>query len=388
MSKARKDRRDFLKSSITTAAAMTWVAGRASQVGAQTAPAAGTTPAGPPRPARIKFAAIGLNHGHINGQVDSVKRGGGQLVSFYAKETDLAEAFAKRYPEAKLARSEQEILEDPQIRLVVSASIPNERAPLGIQVMKHGKDFMVDKPGMTTLEQLAEARKVQAETKRIYSILYSERLENRATVKAGELVKAGAIGRVIQTIGMGPHRMTPKTRPAWFFEKEHYGGILTDIASHQFDQFLFFTGSNKAEVVASQVGNVAHPQWPGLEDFGDVMLHGNGGNGYIRVDWFTPDGLSTWGDGRLTILGTEGFIEIRKNVDIGGRAGGSHLFLVDQKETRYVDASQQDLPYGTQLVDDVLNRTETAVPQAHTFLAMELALKAEAQAKRVDVKPT
>jgi predicted dehydrogenase len=271
---------------------------------------------------------------------------------------------------------------------VVSASIPDERAPLGIRVMKHGKDFMVDKPGMTTLEQLAEARKVQAETKRIYSILYSERLENRATVKAGELVKAGAIGRVIQTIGMGPHRMTPKTRPAWFFEKEHYGGILTDIASHQFDQFLFFTGSSKAEVVASQVGNVAHPQWPGLEDFGDVMLHGNGGNGYIRVDWFTPDGLSTWGDGRLTVLGTEGFIEIRKNVDIGGRPGANHLFLVDQKETRYVDAGQQDLPYGTQLVDDVLNRTETAVPQAHTFLAMELALKAEAQAKRVDVKPT
>ena len=390
MSKARKDRRDFLRSSITTAAGMAWASGRAPVASAQSTPSASAAP--PPRasarPARIKFAAIGLNHGHINGQVESVKRGGGQLVSFYAKEADLAAAFSKRFPEAKLARSEQEILEDPQIKLVVSASIPSERAPLGIQVMKHGKDFMVDKPGMTTLEQLAEARKVQAETKRIYSILYSERLENRATVKAGELVKAGAIGRVIQTIGMGPHRMTPKTRPAWFFEKEHYGGILTDIASHQFDQFLFFTGSNKAEIVAAQVGNVAHPQWPGLEDFGDVMLHGSGGNGYIRVDWFTPDGLSTWGDGRLTILGTEGFIEIRKNVDIGGRPGGNHLFLVDQKETRYIDATQQALPYGEQLVDDVLSRTETALPQAHTFLAMELALRAEAQARRVDVKPT
>jgi len=383
MSKARKDRRDFLKSSITTAAAMTWVAGRASQVGAQTAPAAGTTPAGPARPARIKFAAIGLNHGHINGQVDSVKRGGGQLVSFYAKETDLAEAFAKRYPEAKLARSEQEILEDPQIKLVVSASIPNERAPLGIQVMKHGKDFMVDKPGMTTLEQLAEARKVQAETKRIYSILYSERLENRATVKAGELVKAGAIGRVIQTIGMGPHRMTPKTRPAWFFEKEHYGGILTDIASHQFDQFLFFTNSTEAKVVASQVGNFRHPDKPGLEDFGDVMLRGNGGTGYIRVDWFTPKGLNTWGDGRLTVLGTDGFIEIRKNVDIAGREGGSHLFLVDQKETRYIDCKDVALPFGGKLIDDVLNRTETAMPQKHTFLAMQLALEAEAGATRL-----
>jgi predicted dehydrogenase len=384
MSKQRRGRREFLKSSLTTAAGAALAAASPAPARAQTggAPAAPASPA-PSRPARIRFAAIGLNHGHINGQVESVKRGGGQLVSFYAKEPDLAAAFAKRFPEAKLARSEQEILDDPQIQLVVSASIASERAPLGVRAMKHGKDFMSDKPGMTTLEQLAEARKVQAETGRIYSILYSERLENKATEKAGDLVKAGAIGRVIQTIGLGPHRMTPQTRPSWFFEKEQYGGILTDIASHQFDQFLFFTGSTQADVVASQVGNVAHPQWPGLEDFGDAMVRGNGGSGYIRVDWFTPDGLSTWGDGRLTILGTEGFIEIRKNVDIGGRPGGSHLFLVDQKETRYIDTSQVVLPYGERLVDDVLHRTETAVPQAHTFLAMELALRAEKQAQRV-----
>ncbi len=171
--------------------------------------------------------------------------------------------------------------------------------------------------------------------------MYSERFENRATVRAGELVKAGAIGTVIQTIGLGPHRTTLKTRPAWFFERARYGGILCDIASHQADQFLFFTGSTRAEVVASQVGNVNHPQHPGLEDFGDMMARGDKGTGYIRVDWFTPDGLPTWGDGRLTILGTDGYIEIRKNVDIGGRTGGSHLFLVDQKETRYVDCRQR-----------------------------------------------
>jgi len=367
-------RRAFLKSSLTTAAvaAGSWVVSRTA---AQDKPAA--------KPGRIRFAAIGLNHGHIYGQIEAVARGGGELVSFFAKEPDLAASFTKRFPQAKLARSEKEILEDSTIQLVLSASIPNERAPLGIEVMRHGKDFMVDKPGMTTLEQLAEARRVQAETKRIYSVLYSERHENRATIKAGDLVKAGAIGKVIQTIGLGPHRMTPKSRPAWFFEKERYGGILCDIASHQFDQFLFFTGSTKAEIVASQTGNVGHPENPGLEDFGDAMVRGNGGSGYIRVDWFTPDGLSTWGDGRLTILGTEGFMEIRKNVDIGGRPGGSHLFLVDQKETRYVDSTNVVLPYGERLVDDVLNRTETAMPQAHTFLAMELALIAEKQARRV-----
>lgn len=375
MPTSAKDRRDFLKSSLATAAvATTWA--RAAHAGQAQAAEPGRAP-------RLKIAAIGLNHGHIYGQVDTVVRGGGELVSFFAKEADLAAAFAKRFPQATLARSEQEILEDPAIKLVVSAAIASERAPLGIQVMKHGKDFMADKPGMTTLEQLAEVRRVQAETKRIYSVLYSERHENKATVKAGELVKAGAIGTVIQTIGLGPHRMNPSTRPAWFFDKAQYGGILTDIASHQFDQFLFFTNSTEAHIVASQVGNVHHPQYPGLEDFGDVMLRGNGGTGYIRVDWFTPDGLNTWGDGRLTILGTDGFIEIRKNADIGGRSGGNHLFLVDQKETRYVDCADVALPYGTRLVDDVLNRTETAMPQAHVFLAMQLALEAEKQAQKI-----
>lgn len=334
-------------------------------------------------PPRITFAVIGINHSHINGQVGAVLRGGGELTAVYAKEPDLLAAFVKRFPQAKVARSENEILEDRGVQLVLSSAIPDERAPLGIRVMTHGKDYMADKPGITTLAQLAEVRRVQAETRRIYSIMYSERLENRATVKAGELVAAGAIGRVVQTIGLGPHRMSQKTRPAWFFDRPRYGGILCDIGSHQADQFLYFTRSTRAEVVSSQVGNVHHPQYPTFEDFGDVTLRGDKGTGYIRVDWFTPDGLATWGDGRLTILGTDGFIEIRKNVDIGGRSGGNHLFLVDRKDTRYVDCSAVPLPYGEQLVSDVVNRTETAMPQAHCFLATELVLEAQHQAQRL-----
>ena len=374
MTSARKGRREFIVSVATGAVA----AGGVRVLGARQ-----PTPDAAARPPRLKFAAIGMNHGHINGQTESVIRGGGQLVSFYAKEPDLAAAFGKRFPQARLVGSEREILEDPSIQLIVSASIPDERGPLAVAAMRHGKDVMVDKPGMTTLEQLGEVRKVQTETKRIYSVLYSERHENRATVRAGELVKAGAIGKVVQTIGLGPHRMNAPSRPAWFFERPRYGGILCDIASHQFDQFLFMTGSTEAEVVASQVGNVHHPQYPGFEDFGDAMVRGNGGLGYVRVDWFTPGGLKTWGDTRLTVLGTDGYIEVRKNIDIAGRPGSSHLFLVDHKETRYIDCADVQLTYGERLVDDVLNRTETAMPQSHTFLAMELALKSEAQARRL-----
>jgi predicted dehydrogenase len=334
---------------------------------------------------RLRFSVIGMNHGHIYGQIEAIKEGGGQLISYFAKEGNLIAEFAKRYPEAKLVKDEREILEDKSIQLVLSSAIASERAPLGIRVMKAGKDFMADKPGITTLKQLAEVRKVQQATGKIYSISYSERFENKATVKAGELVKAGAIGNVIQTIGLGPHRTNIKSRPDWFFNKDQFGGIITDIGSHQFDQYLYFTNSTKAEIVASQIGNVHHPQYPKFEDFGDVMMRGNGGMGYIRVDWFTPDGLKTWGDGRLTILGTEGFIEIRKNIDLAGREGGSHLFLTDNKETKYFDCTAQDLPYGRLLVDDILNRTETAMTQEHCFLATELALKAQKNAQRINL---
>jgi predicted dehydrogenase len=385
----KQNRRKFIMQSLSTAAGLAVAAmpGEISGKAVSRRPEEMSAGRKPSQPAgSIRFSVIGLNHGHINSQTDSVIRGGGQLVAFYAKEKDLADAFAKRFPQAKLASSENEILEDNSIQLIVSASIPVERAPLGIRVMQHGKDFMVDKPGIVTLEQLAEVRRVQKETKRIYSIMYSERLENRATVKAGELVKAGAIGQVIQTIGLGPHRINLKSRPEWFFDRKYYGGIICDIGSHQCDQFLYFTGSTKAEVVASQTGNVHYPQYPEFEDFGDAMFRGNGGTGYIRLDWFTPDGLNTWGDGRLTILGTEGYMELRKNTDIGGREGGSHLFLVDKKETRYIDCSDQTLPYGEQLVNDIINRTETAMPQEHCFLATELALKAQKQAQKLDLK--
>jgi predicted dehydrogenase len=391
MTSDRVDRRGFIRGVTGSAAAVAALPQEAIAFGGprgstrreEAAQAASASPAVAPR---IRFAVIGVNHGHIYSQVAAVLRGGGELLSVYAREADLLAEFTKRFPQAKAARSESEILEDGKVQLVLSSIIPDERAPLGIRVMQHGKDYMADKPGITTLEQLAEVRRVQAATRRIYSICYSERFENAATVRAGELVKAGAIGRVVQTIGLGPHRMSASTRPAWFFERERFGGILCDIASHQADQFLYFTGSTRAEVVAAQVGNLNNKQYPTFEDFGDVVLRGDGGAGYIRVDWFTPDGLSTWGDGRLTILGTQGFIEVRKNVDIAGRAGGSHLFLVDQKETRHIDCRDVVLPYGPQLVADVVDRTETAMPQAHCFLATELMLKAQRQAARVEFK--
>jgi predicted dehydrogenase len=332
----------------------------------------------------IRFSVIGLNHGHIFGMVDSLIDGGGTLVAVYSREPELLPGFTKRFPNVKIAKSVAEIIEDNSIQLVASAGIPVERAPLGIRVMQSGKDYMADKPGILTLGQLTEVKKVQKETKRIYSIVYSERLGNRASVQAGELVQAGAIGKVVQTIGLGPHRMNPKSRPDWFFDPEKAGGILCDIGSHQCDQFLYYTNSKQAEVNFAQVGNFNIPDYPKYQDFGDMSVRSSYATGYIRIDWFTPDGLGTWGDGRTFILGTEGYIEMRKYIDIAGREGGDHLFLVNQKETKYYNCSQVIMPYGEQLVSDVVNRTETAMTQDHCFLATELALKGQKMAVRLN----
>jgi len=331
----------------------------------------------------IRFAVTGLNHDHIYSLTQSMLDAGAEAGCFFAPEEDLAAQFAITYPHIPRVDSLERILEDGSIQLVLNAGIPAERASMGIKAMQHGKDYMVDKPGLTTLEQLEEVRRVQAKTGRIYSVCYGERFWSRAATKADELIKAGAIGKVIQTLGLGPHQRRLSTRPDWFFLKEKYGGILTDIGSHNFDQFLHYTGSKTAQIVSSQVANFHHPQHPGLEDFGDVVVRGDGGVGYIRVDWFTPDGLGVWGDGRLFITGTDGYIELRKYIDIAGRPGTEHLFLVDKNCIQYLNCEEASLPYASRLIDDVINRTETAMTQAHSFLVMELAITAENLAERL-----
>jgi predicted dehydrogenase len=337
----------------------------------------------------IKFAAIGLDHRHIYEMVGRLIEHGAECVGWWTEgEPQPLAGFLKRYPDIPRVDDKQRLLEDPHVTLIVSAAIPADRASIAIAAMQHGKDVMVDKPGCTTAAQLAELRRVVAETGRIWSVNYSERFEVAAVTRAIELVGSGALVRVVQTVGLGPHRLNRGLRPAWFFERERYGGVLCDIGCHQIEQYLTFTGSTDAEIVAASVGNFANPNDLGFEDFGDVLLRSDHAQGYMRVDWYTPDGLANWGDGRLTVLGTEGYIELRKYIDLVGRTGVNHLFLVDRKETRYVDCGDAGLPYYPNLITDCVNRTERAMPQAHCFKVMELAIRAEAMAlRRGNLKP-
>jgi predicted dehydrogenase len=342
----------------------------------------------------IKFAVCGMSHDHIYGMIGAIQRGGGEMVAAWGGEDDKLAAFTKRYPDVKMVKTQDEILNDPSVQLVLSSQIANERAPLGVRAMKHGKDFLSDKPGITTLEQLAQVRATIAETKRIYGIMYSERLEVKAAVYAGVLVQQGAIGNVIQTINIAPHQIIQghgdagggTGRPEWFWNPDQYGGILCDIGSHQVDQFLFYTGSKEAVIAESQVANVRHPDRPRFQDFGDMVLRGDRGLGYVRLDWFTPDGLGTWGDGRLFILGTDGYIEIRKYTDVAVKPQGNNLFIVDAKQARYIDCNNMPLPFGPEFVADIVNRTHVAQDQVQCLLAAELVIKAQMNATHVTLK--
>jgi predicted dehydrogenase len=335
-------------------------------------------------PPPIRFAAIGLDHRHIYSQVGRLLELGCECAGYWTEgDPEPLAGFVRRFPQLRRVDDPRRLLEHPDVQLITTAAIPVDRAGIAIAAMRHGKDVMVDKPGCTTAAQLTELRQVAAETGRIWSVNYSERFEVAAVTRAAELVAAGAIGRVVQTVGLGPHRLNRATRPDWFWRPEKFGGILTDIASHQIDQFLFFTGSTDAEIVTSAVGNFANPDDHGFEDFGEMVLRSDRGQAYVRVDWYTPDGLPTWGDGRLTILGTAGYIELRKYVDIAGRPGTDHLFLVNGEATRYIDCSDAGLPYYANLIADIHDRTERNMSQAHCFKVMELAIAAQAGAARI-----
>ena len=338
------------------------------------------------KPGEFVFAAMRLDHGHIYGMCNGLKEAGATLKYVYDPDPNKVKAFLNKYPDVKVASSEDEILNDPEIKLVAGAAVTSERCALGLKVMDAGKDYFTDKAPLTTLEQLSAARKKTAETGRKYMVYYSERLHVESAVYAGQLIKSGAIGKVIQVLGLGPHRLGASGRPAWFFEKEKYGGILCDIGSHQIEQYLFYAGEEDGTVSRSRIANYAHPQYPELDDFGDCAINGaNGTTFYFRVDWFTPDGLRTWGDGRTIIIGTKGYIEIRKYVDVGTeRDGGNHVFLVNDQGEQYINATGlTGYPFFGDLILDSLNRTENAMTQAHAFKAAELCLIAQKQAEMV-----
>jgi len=347
-------------------------------------------PQGKPNPVvkkgEFRFAAVGLEHGHIYGMSNGLAEAGAEAVWVYDPDPSKVAAYVKLFPNVKVAESEEQILSDESIQLVAGASIPSERCNLGMRVMDAGKDYFSDKPPLITLSQLEQAKDKVRETGQKYAVYYSERVHVESAVYAGELIQNGAIGKVVQVINLAPHRMNPASRPAWFFNKSRYGGILCDIGSHQIEQFLTYAGAKDAQVLHSKVGNYTMPEYPDFEDFGDAnLLADNGATMYFRVDWFNPAALPVWGDGRTFILGTKGYIELRKYIDVGRDPQSDHVYLVNDAVEQHIPVyGIVGFPFFGQLILDCLNRTENAMTQDHAFKTIELGIKAQLQAQKIE----
>jgi predicted dehydrogenase len=339
------------------------------------------------KPGEFVFSAVGLDHGHIYGMSGGLLEAGATLKWVYDPDPEKSAKFAETFKESgvRIASSEEEVFQDKEVSLIAGACVTSQRAALGIRAINAGKDFFVDKAPFTTLGQLADIKEAIQRTGKKYFVCYSERLQSEAAIYAGQLIEAGVIGKVVQTLGMGPHRLNAPYRPDWFFIKEFYGGALCDIGSHQIEQFMFYTGNEDATIVNSQFGNFCHPQYPELDDFADANLVGaNGATGYFRVDWLTPQGLNGWGDGRTFILGTDGYIECRKGLDVAKNSLGEHVFFADKVGEHYFEATGKvGFPFFGEFILDCINRTEYAMTQEHALKAAELSVKAQMLARKV-----
>ena len=291
-------------------------------------------------PEAFDFAVSGINHNHIYGQVDALLGAGCRLDGVPRARGRPRRRVRPRLPRgpARLRRAR-----DPrrsQVLMVVGAGIPGDRAGMALRAMRAGKDVMVDKPGCTTETQLADLRRTQADTGRIWSVCYSEHYLQKSTVAASRLVAEGAIGRVVNTIGLGPHRIGLHARPDWFWDTAPRRATSSSTSPRTSSSSSSTSPARpRPHPLVSVEANFAHPDRPGWNDYGHAIVASDHATGFVRVDWMTAAGSPAWGDGRLFLMGTEGNIELRKYMDIEGRPGGDHLFLTDGKGTRYMDCS-------------------------------------------------
>lgn len=334
----------------------------------------------------VRFGVIGADHLHLFQMVDRLVAAGATAVA-HAPSGGLVAMYAGWQKESQEC-SAHDILADDSISLVVLAGVPAERAPVAVSALLAGKHVLSDKPGVTTMAQLDAVRAaIGGREGRPWTVLFSERFENRAIGEAVAMARAGAVGKVVHVVGAGPHLLSAKHRPSWFWDDAATGGILVDIGSHQADQFLAVAvgthGPSAAAVVQhASVGNAACPDHPDMQDIGSMSLVANGIVGDHRLDYLTADGLGTWGDVRLTIVGTEGVIEARANVDVAGAEGAEHLIVVDSEGTRRVDVSERPVDWADQLLADLADGGERLMSQAHVVAVCDLVLCAQQAATK------
>jgi predicted dehydrogenase len=336
----------------------------------------------------MRFAVIGLSHVHALSMTEALL-GLPEVAcdGFAPEDTPVARGFQSVFSDLR-PRPREDLLGDPAIDLVLCADVNGLRGSVLAEALAAGKHVFVDKPPVTTLQDLETVERAAKKNGKLFFVYFGERLDNPLLLKTKQLIGEGRIGRVVNFIGLGPHKLSIEHRPAWMFDPALYGGILNDIASHQVELFTWLTGQQVARF-RSRVGNFGTPQYPTFEDFGDAWFEGDGGaTGYVRVDWFTPDALPTWGDIRQMLVGTEGTLEIRSNINVGSADAGPVLLLTTRESApEVVDPGDIDTAWAPKLVADIQDGVNRLMPHDRTFQALRTVLSMQSQAERIGRQP-
>lgn len=330
----------------------------------------------------LSIAAIGMAHEHIYGQVRMLVAQGARLVGCYDADPEPCRKLLAEYPQAKIAQTEEELLNDPAVEVIVTAAVPSERANIGLRALAQGKHVFTDKPGIINQAQLSALKEATRNSGKKYLIYYQMR---RAPLvwEMVRRIRSGDIGKVVQVMSVCPHRCGADARPDWFFDLARSGSILMDIGVHHLDLHLLFTGQARGNLRYARMDCVRFTEYEGFYDYGEALFEYAGGSitGSFRLDWLSPDGLNAHGDGRFLVLGSEGYLDYRPSVELAGRVGKGHLFVVNQRESLALSpADVAPTTFSADLYQDFVDGGEKSMIQESIFNTAEMLLEAESEA--------
>src|SRR5690625_333855 len=202
----------------------------------------------------------------------------------------------------------RQMLDQHYVDVVVVCGIYSQRADMIVDALASDADVLADKPLCTELEDLDRIQQAAVNSRRVVSTMFEKRA-HPVTLATRKVVDDGELGQIALVAATGPHKLNYATRPEWFFDGEKYGGILADLAVHDIDLVLLFTGIRNG-VVSGHQSNLALPQHPGFSDAGAAFFTSNNVASTLEAHWMWPAASPFHGHYRMRLTGTRGTAEL------------------------------------------------------------------------------
>jgi len=221
------------------------------------------------------------------------------------------DAAAKRWADANKCQwsdSFDDLCKTLQPDVVSVGAVYGKNGEWVARALEHNLPVVSDKPIASTWQQLDRIRELTQKTG--LNVITEFDMRCRAEFRAArEAVHSGKIGKVIMVSAQKSYRFG--SRPAWYSDRDLYGGTVLWIASHGIDAIRYAGGLTLTRVTGHQ-GNVSQPQLGSFEDHVSLMYQAAGGaTAIVHADLARPKAAATHGDDRIRIAGSEGVIELR-----------------------------------------------------------------------------